>query len=62
MGEVVKGFIVFKHYHYSEIYYIEAENQEAAIEYLETESPECDNIYQEFDFYDVVENKSKDEK
>jgi hypothetical protein len=52
-----KTFQIIKNYHYAEIYYVDAESEEAAMKYIEIENPECDEIYQDFDFYDIMEVK-----
>jgi hypothetical protein len=52
-----KRFQVVKHYHYAEIYYVDAIDQDDAIEQIEIEGLECDEIYKDFDFYDYMEVK-----
>lgn len=52
-----KTYQVVKNYHYAEIYYIDAENEKEAIEILENDGLECDEIYKDFDFYDTMEIK-----
>lgn len=52
-----KTFQIIKNYHYAEIYYIDAENEEQALKFLEEEYTECDEIYKDFDFYDIMEVK-----
>ena len=53
-----KLFRVIKYYHYAEIYDVEADTKEDAIELVDTgEYGENDDIYQEFDFYEAMEIK-----
>ena len=53
-----KLFRVIKHYYYAEIYNVEADTQEEAIELVDTgEYGENDDIYREFDFYEAMEMK-----
>lgn len=43
---------IYKHYHYTEMFDIEAENPEQAIEILETDHDgDPDDIFKDFDFY-----------
>lgn len=58
----MKEFIIHKHYTYAEIYYVEAENEKDAIDKLEEgmldgSFGDPDDIFSEFDFYDVMEIK-----
>lgn len=52
-----KTFQIIKNYHYAEIYYVDAESEEQALKILEDEYTECDEIYKDFDFYDIMEVK-----
>lgn len=53
-------YAVIKHYHYSEIYYVEAVSERAAIEIVDAIDfdQDPDDIVQEFDFYTV--NKERE--
>lgn len=51
-----KLFRVIKYYHYAEIYDVEANTKEKAIDLVDAGEEE-DDIYQEFDFYEVIELK-----
>ena len=53
----MKEYQIVKNYHYAEIYYINAEDEKDAINILENDSIECDEIYKDFDFYDTMEIK-----
>jgi hypothetical protein len=51
-----KLFRVTKFYHYAEMYDVEAETEKEAKDLVETgEYGEEDDIYKEFDFYEVQE-------
>jgi hypothetical protein len=52
-----KTYQVLVNYHYAEIYYVEAESEKAAIDMIENDGLECDEIYKDFDFYDTMEIK-----
>ena len=66
--EELKLYRVYRHYHYAEIYYVEANDEEDAIESLDNglmtgvfDDP--DDIFTEFDFYDcheVTQTKKKE--
>ena len=53
-------YAVFKQYHYSEIYYVNAVSERAAIEMLDDIEfgQEPDNIIKEFDHYDASKVKT----
>lgn len=53
-------YAVIKHYHYAEIYYVEAVSERAAIEIVDAFDfdQEPDDEFQEFDFYTV--NKQRE--
>jgi hypothetical protein len=57
MGKRMKEYQIVKNYHYAEIYYINAESEKDAINILENDGIECDEIYKDFDFYDIMEVK-----
>lgn len=52
-------YVVFKHYHYSEVYYVNAVSERAAIEMVDDIEfdQEPDDIIQEFDHYDAYKEK-----
>lgn len=52
-------YVVFKHYHYSEVYYVNAVSERAAIEMVDDIEfdQEPDDIIQEFDYYNVYKEK-----
>ena len=53
-----KLYRVIKFYHYAEIYDVEANTEKEAQELVDTgEYSEEDDIYKEFDFYEVYEVK-----
>jgi len=66
--EELKTYRVYRHYHYAEIYYVDAESEEQAISkldygFIHGEFDEPDDIFQEFDFYNVYEEPNlKDKK
>jgi hypothetical protein len=53
MEKAMNDYTVYKHYHYSEIYHVEALNEQAAIEIVDDVEfdQDPDDIFQEFDFY-----------
>ena len=53
----IKTYQILANYHYAEIYYIDAESEKDAINILENDGIECDEIYKDFDFYDTMEIK-----
>ncbi len=53
----MKTYQILANYHYAEIYYIDAESEKDAINILENDGIECDEIYKDFDFYDTMEIK-----
>lgn len=56
-------YAVIKHYHYSEIYYVEAVSEKAAIEIVDAIDfhQDPDDIFQEFDFYTVNKERETNE-
>lgn len=52
-------YVVFKHYHYSEVYYVNAVSERAAIEMVDDIEfgQEPDDIIQEFDYYNAYKEK-----
>ena len=56
----MKKFEITKHYNYAEIFTIEAADEKDAIKILEDDSSiDPDQVYEQFDFYDVVEQLDK---
>lgn len=60
--EELKLYRVYRHYHYAEIYYVESNSEANAIEKLDNgllsgDYDDPDDIFSEFDFYDVHEVK-----
>ena len=56
----MKTYTVYRHYTYAEMFFIDAENEQEAIEKLDDglmdgTYDEPDDIFQEFDFYDSHE-------
>ncbi len=51
----MNDYTVYKHYHYCEIYHVEALNEKAAIEIVDDVEfdQDPDDIFQEFDFQTI---------
>jgi hypothetical protein len=65
--EELKLYRVYRHYHYAEIYYVEANDEEDAIEKLDAglihgDFDDPDDVFTEFDFYDCHEVEQKRNK